>query len=249
MSNIRKPITDLIKKNIAYKQSYNCCICRNLLPPSYQIDHIIPHSISQNDNENNLQALCANCHSVKTQRENLRISQFKKLQSQYNDKLCWFCVQPFSNLDEHAQTCDHIIRDIPQQFEPKKNCDISFENFCNQNIYINSSQMIKIDPVLKIEISFYNLCIYVNHVIYKANNLDINEIAEAVDLATRSKKCSNRYTSIDILLSFKKIQDIQENDINECFSYIEENLIDCLPDRIFNSKETLSLLCDYKIIS
>ena len=32
----------------------------------YEIDHIIEHSLTQNDDINNLQALCKSCHTVKT---------------------------------------------------------------------------------------------------------------------------------------------------------------------------------------
>ena len=67
------------KKIIASSQFWKCKICENMLTSSYQIDHIIPFSISQDDSYNNLQALCANCHSYKSQKENNRILQFKKI--------------------------------------------------------------------------------------------------------------------------------------------------------------------------
>ena len=34
----------------------------------YEIDHIVEHSITNDDSLNNLQALCKMCHSVKTKR-------------------------------------------------------------------------------------------------------------------------------------------------------------------------------------
>ena len=58
-----RKLRDSIKKIIAHKQKYTCAICLELLPPSFQVDHIIPHSISNDDSEENLQALCPNCHS------------------------------------------------------------------------------------------------------------------------------------------------------------------------------------------
>lgn len=36
----------------------------------YEIDHVIEYAISENDNLDNLQALCINCHRVKTIRFN-----------------------------------------------------------------------------------------------------------------------------------------------------------------------------------
>jgi 5-methylcytosine-specific restriction endonuclease McrA len=66
--NTRK-LGESIKKQVAYRQQYKCSSCLLLLPPSYQIDHIIPHSISGDDTIDNLTALCPNCHSNKTQKE------------------------------------------------------------------------------------------------------------------------------------------------------------------------------------
>ena len=60
-----RKLTESFKKIIAHKQQYKCLKCDKLLPPSFQIDHIIPFSISKDDSEQNLQALCPNCHSLK----------------------------------------------------------------------------------------------------------------------------------------------------------------------------------------
>ncbi len=35
---------------------------------SYEIDHIVEHSVSHDDSDSNLQALCKSCHAVKTSR-------------------------------------------------------------------------------------------------------------------------------------------------------------------------------------
>jgi|JI10StandDraft_1071094.scaffolds.fasta_scaffold28573_3 5-methylcytosine-specific restriction endonuclease McrA len=69
-------VSETLKKIVAHNQRYTCLMCRRMLPPSYQVDHIVPLYTdvygTQTDYLNsaqNLQALCPNCHSVKTQRD------------------------------------------------------------------------------------------------------------------------------------------------------------------------------------
>lgn len=84
-------VSESVKKQIAGRQKFRCanstnvtliglenCSCplweidgmdKGLFGEScYEIDHIVEHSISHNDDEKNLQALCLMCHSVKTKR-------------------------------------------------------------------------------------------------------------------------------------------------------------------------------------
>lgn len=86
-----KNISEAVKKRIAGKQFYKCAnkpdtelkgLDRYECPmwkynienpgsfdeSGYDIDHIEEYCINQNNNEDNLQALCHNCHSVKTKR-------------------------------------------------------------------------------------------------------------------------------------------------------------------------------------
>lgn len=87
MSSKRK-VSEALKKLVAGRQNFKCAnkpssnVVKKYLCPlwqnserkgvfgeeGYQIDHIIEHSISKNDDETNLQALCLSCHSVKTRR-------------------------------------------------------------------------------------------------------------------------------------------------------------------------------------
>lgn len=64
-------ITDSVKRHILFHQDYKCAHCKTTLPPTHQFDHIIPYSISKNNSIINIQALCPNCHAVKTQRERM----------------------------------------------------------------------------------------------------------------------------------------------------------------------------------
>jgi 5-methylcytosine-specific restriction endonuclease McrA len=72
-------VSETLKKIVAHNQRYTCLMCRRMLPPSYQVDHIVPLYTdvygTQTDYLNsaqNLQALCPNCHSVKTQHDLIR---------------------------------------------------------------------------------------------------------------------------------------------------------------------------------
>lgn len=99
---IRK-LKETDKKIIASSQEWKCNICKSIFSSSYQIDHIVPFSVSENDSYENLQALCSNCHSCKTQKEYSRIYQYKKLCSIINKKLCWFCLE--ENIDHINHKC------------------------------------------------------------------------------------------------------------------------------------------------
>jgi len=72
-------VSETLKKIVAHNQRYTCAVCRSMLPPSYQVDHIVPLYTdiygTQTDYLNspqNLQALCPNCHSIKTQHDLIR---------------------------------------------------------------------------------------------------------------------------------------------------------------------------------
>ena len=54
------------KKIVAYRQQYKCAGCGCLLPPTHQIDHIVPLALGGTNGLTNLQALCVRCHVRKT---------------------------------------------------------------------------------------------------------------------------------------------------------------------------------------
>jgi hypothetical protein len=101
--SVRK-LTDAKKKNIAGKQFFKCAnkpnsgIVPNYTCPlwerngdkqgcfdesGYDIDHIMEHSLTQNDLSTNLQALCKPCHIVKTKR--FMIKDTDNVEIQNND--------------------------------------------------------------------------------------------------------------------------------------------------------------------
>lgn len=219
-----RKLSESNKKIIAFKQDYKCFICKKILPPSFQVDHIIPHSISLDDTEENLQALCPNCHSIKTQRENSRIYNFKKLQNKQNQILCWFCLE-INNNKNHR--CDKIVKHI--NVNDKKSNTLINEDYLDKFKFL--SIQTNLDDNLNIEICLYNFCIYVNNVIVKLRNDDIylEDIGEAIFLATRSKKYSKKISCINVDIIHK---DKSEDDLNNCIDFLEENLFDYIPKRI-----------------
>lgn len=81
----KRLLTPANKKYIAQLQGWKCVDCKNNLPSRYniilffpnsnknrfEVDHIIPVSESGLDTFDNLQALCPNCHSKKTERDRI----------------------------------------------------------------------------------------------------------------------------------------------------------------------------------
>lgn len=67
-----------IRKEVLFRQHYLCYGCKQMLPSTYQIDHITPFALCGKNDINNLQALCPNCHSYKTRNDNILIRKWKK---------------------------------------------------------------------------------------------------------------------------------------------------------------------------
>lgn len=229
-----RKLSETIKKTVAYNQSYTCKHCSCLLPPTFEVDHIVPHSITQDDEVSNLQALCPNCHSLKTQREQLRIPQFKRLQKLKNQPLCWFCLEEVKT----KHSCGRITLDISKILK-------LIETKVESNIFskFEFSKVLKEEKTLSIEICIYNLTIYVNNVIYKSNTQDLtfNDVLEAIELGTRSKKYSKKFDTVQFKF-IHKTDDVSESENEACFDYIVDNLLEQLPERIFCIKEPIFIL-------
>ena len=210
--NKARTVSETTKKTIGARQEWKCSgsKCNLILPSTYQIDHIIPHSISNDDSEENLQAMCPNCHSLKTQRENSRISKFKLLKTKcpVNTNICWFCLETTNNMNEHLSSCSKSLKNIDEIIQDQKKTVSCFEEMLNKHRYIerefaDAFKNIKIsDNILKVEICLYNLCIYINkNFIYKIRDdedLFPSDVADAILHATRSKKFSNTIDTIEI---------------------------------------------------
>src|SRR3989344_2238120 len=73
----KRTLTPSDKKRIAAKQQWKCNWCGKVLPVRYHIDHKKEFSRRGSDKESNLQALCPNCHSDKTEEERNKKRQEK----------------------------------------------------------------------------------------------------------------------------------------------------------------------------
>ena len=100
---IKRRFTQAQKKQVAARQKWTCLDCAKILPSSYQVDHIVPLWQGGEDNLENAQALCPDCHAEKTQHEAIERAHIRR--SQQRDKHfrrpalqclgCGFLTSPF----------------------------------------------------------------------------------------------------------------------------------------------------------
>ena len=74
----KRTLTSADKKRIAANQGWKCKKCGNPLQARHHIDHIKEFSKGGSDKEDNLQALCPNCHAEKPEEERYRNKKRKK---------------------------------------------------------------------------------------------------------------------------------------------------------------------------
>jgi 5-methylcytosine-specific restriction endonuclease McrA len=58
------------RKMVARRQHYCCNICKEILPASDHLDHVLARRYGGPDESWNLQALCGSCHATKTADDN-----------------------------------------------------------------------------------------------------------------------------------------------------------------------------------
>jgi len=234
--SLKRKLSEKEKKCVSCSQDWKCGHCKNLLPSSYQIDHIIPFSICHNDNIDNLMALCPTCHANKSQVEYNRILQYKKLKAQNNfDYLCWFCL---NNIEEHK--CNRELKEIKKEIPKYKlNSNINsldkfnFTTNMNSTLHIiNDMNKLNLDSILHIKLR--NSLIFVNSFFTPSTTFSIEEIAKAVSIATRTKKDSKRYDEVEITI---ELENIDKNKENEMIDFLNDNLPSLLPNRIFKNDE------------
>lgn len=78
-----------VRESVAASQGWRCALCTSLLPPAFQIDHIVPFSTCREHSESNLRALCPNCHAAHTQRQ----SSWLSLQRSFRNHGLHLCIQ------------------------------------------------------------------------------------------------------------------------------------------------------------
>lgn len=68
---VSRNVSGNMKKYVAAAQRWKCNICEKLLDAAYEVDHIIPLFRGGANSYQNLQALCRNCHGMKTMKDSL----------------------------------------------------------------------------------------------------------------------------------------------------------------------------------
>ena len=69
----RRKFSTMVWKEVGFRQKWCCNKCRLMLKPTFQLDHII--SLNEDGGEddiNNLQGLCVDCHATKTRDRRLQ---------------------------------------------------------------------------------------------------------------------------------------------------------------------------------
>ena len=72
----RQKITAQLRWEIAAFQKWKCAMCKKLLPVTAEIDHKLPRHRGGSDKPKNLQALCNNCHALKSRKESKSSTRF-----------------------------------------------------------------------------------------------------------------------------------------------------------------------------
>ncbi len=70
---VKRSVSESKKKYIASNQKWRCAHCNNLLDNTYEVDHIIALYRGGTNELTNLEALCRNCHGVKTFKEKMNL--------------------------------------------------------------------------------------------------------------------------------------------------------------------------------
>lgn len=216
------------KKRVAYLQKWCCNICNELLPNTYEVDHIVPHSINSDDSLTNLQALCPNCHSKKTLREQNRIYKFKnycrKIEVDY-ENICWFCLEKNEN-----HSCSKELKDIFFSVDTKENNKELRE--LDEFNYIENEK-----DILKIVLNPEELWVNNFFTIVNQEDCDIDFICKSILFATR--KSNIIYSKIEFTI------DVDEEVPEELLEHLEEYLPSSLEklETIDSVKLDISYIC------
>jgi hypothetical protein len=254
----QRKLSESLKKIIAHREEYKCAHCKVLLPPSFQIDHIIPYSISNNDDNNNLQALCPNCHSLKSQRENLRIYKYKKLFDicPSNTKLCWFCLETVDSFKEHNKTCDKKLKKFENIQKKQHKTFQNIEQMLGKYKYVEKDLIHTFNKLnikteqpnknLKITINFDDIIIILNNSFFyklqkKVEDVVPSDIADAITYYTRYNKLECTFDTLEFNFIFKEEQNSEDyaKNCSDCLEYISEILLDFIPSDVIKNKEEI----------
>jgi hypothetical protein len=217
MNSKSRKLKESDKKVIASSQAWKCKKCDNILSATYQIDHIIPFSITFDDSYSNLQALCVNCHSQKSQTESNRINQFKKKQSLSTKKLCWFCVNEIDDFHK----CDKVLHDIV------KNSTRNINEF-NKFIYFEKS----FDTTLHLRL-LPNIVGINNYFTDATGDYSVDRLVEIINMYLSISKNIVKFSKVEVDLSEMHPD---EEIPNELIDHLHEYLPVKIPKEVFDPK-------------
>ena len=205
----QRKVTESLKKRIAGKQLYKCANhphvelegIENYSCPlwikegadkgsfdesGYEIDHIVSFCISTNDSENNLQALCKMCHTVKTKRflssrmkndnnDNNEDSDNRDILCKYLnnfntrqlEQILWMIdvqMKPYSN--DRDSIIQFIIKNTNE-----KNIKNIIENYCyDKYVYkchnVNNRHIFSSNKEISLNQKGYGYCTYCNKYVF-----------------------------------------------------------------------------------
>ena len=145
----RKSISISVQKNVAARQNYNCAICLEVLPSTYNIDHCIPWAVVKNNDDDNLQALCPNCHAVKTLSDNKKIKLWK-METEIIKTFNCDCDTSYTwkgenNFNKHKKSVKHLT--FVNSVLKKENEKLTQEIINWKNVFYVNNPTISSSPV------------------------------------------------------------------------------------------------------
>jgi len=78
-SDMKRSWGEAQKRRCAAGAGWKCGLCTELLPATFEVDHIIPlHMGGADDIDTNAMALCPNCHRAKSQKERIHLMEVQR---------------------------------------------------------------------------------------------------------------------------------------------------------------------------
>ena len=245
---ISRKLRESDKKIIASAQEWKCNLCLRLLSSTYQIDHIIPLSVSEDDSYENLQALCSNCHSSKTQKEGNRIYQFKKLSAILNAELCWYCLETSATshrecsltkilkpvkmpavkckkmniLDKYYYTSDNMADTTDDMMKDESIYEVvEPKTDVDVDMITEQFEELKVENILRIQLFPDGYCLNRTH-FYSPVDYNVDEIIRTVvNLYIEDR---NKYTSVEIEINCDQLETSPEDLIGHIHQYLPDKM-------------------------
>lgn len=125
-------IPESVKREVAWSQEWKCNVCKQMLPYSFELDHIRPLHWGGLNHRTNYQVLCGTCHNNKSFKERQRDRHWEVCpEDRPAQAFCMRCETCFSphfkhvctNIPEfdrsgcHARVYDYCVSQICRKFK------------------------------------------------------------------------------------------------------------------------------------